>query len=321
MLKALLIAMFLIPFCGALPASSICAGEPDTTASRHPEDCRFESGTGVPGAAGRMSGVLLPQYDLFRPLMADMKQPRFYMSYRRVRFQGTALPAEQQGNDINAGVVGFGGNFGIWARRQRGGCNGIQINLHAGVFSQFNLSKSSVDLINSDFVVGLPLTLRHGRLSARMRLFHQSSHLGDEFLLHNPEVSRVDISFEAYDMLLSVEGGWWRFYGGGGRLLHHTTDLRPGSAQWGFELCGSGWSWTLLRQARMKPVLAADFKTFEERDWGVTLSSKGGVEMKSLIGPQRFRFLLVYLRGFVPFGQFFNTENIDNFGMEIQLDI
>jgi len=71
----------------------------------------------------------------------------------------------------------------------------------------------------------------------------------------------------------------------------------------------------------MKPVLAADFKTFEERDWGVTLSSKGGVEMKSLIGPQRFRFLLVYLRGFVPFGQFFNTENIDNFGMEIQLDI
>ncbi len=154
-----------------------------------------------------------------------------------------------------------------------------------------------------------------------MRFFHQSSHLGDEFLLHNTGVDRVDISFEASDVLFSIEGDWWRLYGGAGRLIHYTPELAPGLAHWGFEFCGAGWRWTLLRQAQVKPVLAADFKSFEERGWGVTMSTKEGVEMKSLVGPQRFRFFLVYLRGYVPFGQFFNTEKIENFGMEIQFEI
>ncbi len=54
-----------------------------------------------------------------------------------------------------------------------------------GVF-QFDLSAPSSDLINTDYVVGVPLSWRSGGWSTRVRLYHQSSHLGDEFLLGRP---------------------------------------------------------------------------------------------------------------------------------------
>src|SRR2546422_3614331 len=44
----------------------------------------------------------------------------------------------------------------------------------AGVFSQFNMQSATNDLINTDYLVGLPLTYRHGSWSTRLRLYHQS---------------------------------------------------------------------------------------------------------------------------------------------------
>jgi len=157
--------LFIIPtiLCVSLVSGSVRADEPDATTSQQMRECRYGPTGKEQVSKGPMVRVILPPNDLFRPLMADMKQPRFYASYRRVRFLGSALPAEEQGNVINAGVVGFGGTFGLWAIRRYGGCDGIQVNVHAGTFSQFNLSKSSVDLINSDFIVGIPVTCRPGR--------------------------------------------------------------------------------------------------------------------------------------------------------------
>ena len=70
-------------------------------------------------------------------------------------------------------------------------------------------------------------------MSARIRGYHQSSHLGDEFILNNPGVDRVNLSFEVFDGLLSFEGDWWRLYIGGGYLAGAKPKLDPGLAQWG----------------------------------------------------------------------------------------
>jgi len=58
------------------------------------------------------------------------------------------------------------------------------VSLFGAVFAQFNLDTPSFDLLNADYLVGPELTLRHGRWSGRVRFYHQSSHLGDEFLLN-----------------------------------------------------------------------------------------------------------------------------------------
>src|SRR3989454_12545257 len=97
----------------------------------------------------------------------------------------------------------------------------------AGVFSQFNMQSATNDLINTDYLVGLPLTYRHGSWATRFRLYHQSSHLGDEYLLHT-NAQRVDLTFEAAELLVSKEIAQWRVCGGGGdNVLPSPAALHP----------------------------------------------------------------------------------------------
>ena len=76
---------------------------------------------------------------------------------------------------------------------------GFQISISGSVFAQFDLDVNSYDLLNADYIVGIPITMRTGAFSARLRLYHQSSHLGDEFLLReeDPTFVRENISYES----------------------------------------------------------------------------------------------------------------------------
>ncbi|MEQ1637082.1 MAG: DUF1207 domain-containing protein [Methylococcales bacterium] len=98
-----------------------------------------------------------------------------------------------------------------------------ETGLQAGVFSDFNLGSSSSDLVNTDFIVSLYSSMRSGQFSAFGRIYHQSSHLGDEFLLRatNSKFERVNLSYEGADLKLSYELPYGiRVYGGGGGLFH-----------------------------------------------------------------------------------------------------
>jgi hypothetical protein len=280
-----------------------------------------EEGSFAPNGKGPFETLWLPPGDLFEPLLADPKQERFFLSYRHVRFRGDGLPAEGLGKTINAGVVGLGASFGLWGLRKPENNDGLQVDFLGAVFSQFNLDTSSDDLINSDFLVGLPITLRQGPFSARIRFFHQSSHLGDEFLLNNPTVQRANVSFEEIDSLFSFERHGLRLYGGGGYIFEGSDfKLDPLKAQWGVEWKGPIRPTPRLEQVQVKPVFGADFKSFEEQGWNITVSLAGGLEWLRE-DSNGIRILLVYLRGFMPFGQFFLTEKMENFGVEIQFPL
>ncbi len=66
----------------------------------------------------------------------------------------------------------------------------------------------------------------------RVRLYYQSSHLGDEFILRNPDFNRINLSFEEIEALLSLDVKWARIYGGGGYLIHREPALDRSRAQW-----------------------------------------------------------------------------------------
>ena len=292
------------------------AQERETHVAYVETDCRYVTSQAARGS-DPLGTAWLPHGDIFRPLLADMKQPRFYLSVRRVDFEGPGLPGGGMDDTITAAITGMGTDLGIWRRSQQSRCDGLQVNLLSAVFAQFNLDAPSNDLINSDFLIGPEISLRRGPVSARLRVFHQSSHLGDEFILNNPAVDRVNLSFEEFDGLLSIQGRWWRLYGGGGYILSSDTDLDEGLAHWGFELRGWGWGAEKLRGAL---VWGADFKSFEEQNWNVTTSLMGGLEFANPPGTHRFRVMLAYLHGGVPFGQFFNTEEIESYGVHLQFD-
>ncbi|WP_447978525.1 DUF1207 domain-containing protein [Candidatus Nitrospira bockiana] len=280
---------------------------PAEPAAAPPLDCRYAT-TEHPSSARTVEPLQdrrLPQDDVFRPLLADPKQPRFQASYQRVRFR-------TPGESINAGFVGFGESFGLWGRRQQRGCDGWQVSVFGAVFSQFNLDAPSVDLINADYQVGFPLTWRHGPFSARFRLYHQSSHVGDEFILNNPGFRRINFSFEEVDGLVSMELGWFRVYGGGGYLVQREPDLHRAKIQWGVEARGQRG----VRFIFGNPILVAgaDFKQFEQLGWNVNATVVGGFEWFGPRATHRVRVLLNYYRGFNPYGQFF-TQEIETIGI------
>jgi hypothetical protein len=324
--------LFAAPLVAIAAASAPGAGRASEIAPE-PLECPYSTGApATPASAedtpGPLESVLLPDKDVFRPLLADQREPRFYADYRRIYFRGSSnMLAEGRGNEINAALVAFGGAFGIWGLRQPRGCDGLQVSLFGTVFAQFNLDTPSFDLLNADYLVGPELTLRSGRWSGRVRFYHQSSHLGDEFLLNYGiahGVQRQDLSFEIADALVSVEDKWWRFYAGGGLVVlsSSTPDLisTPAFVQWGLELRGPGWQpWAWLRKTRLRPVFGANFSSVQAIGWTPNVSLAGGLEWASLGGAHRARLLLEYQRAAMPFSQFF-FERTQNFGVQLQFE-
>jgi hypothetical protein len=87
-----------------------------------------------------------------------------------------------------------------------------EIALQAGVFSIFNMNAVSSDLVNADYTVGLLTSYRTGPFSGFLRLHHQSSHLGDEFILNSETpINRINVSFEEVDVKIAYElASWFR---------------------------------------------------------------------------------------------------------------
>ena len=320
--KASFVGCFVAVCAIVLSAFPVAATEtPETNQEAVAQDCRYNSerrsaGT---GEAEPWTNVAFPDGDVFRPLMADPKQPQFFASYQ-------ALRVRDGGGSANVGSVGFGENFGLWSLRKERGCDGVQVGILAGVFSQFNLDAPSSDLVNTDFVVGIPVSWRSGLLSSRVRLYHQSSHLGDEFLLGRPGFNRVNLSFEEIEGLVALDapGGWGRLYAGGGYLVHREpAELDRHRVQWGIELRGPVLHWSLLEKTMkdslvLTPVFAADFKAFEELHWIVNANIVGGLEWFRAGAYRRFRLLINYYHGFNPYGQFF-AQKIETVGIGLYL--
>jgi hypothetical protein len=234
---------------------------------------------------------LLPRFELFNPLIADPRQPHFSASY---------VWYLDDPEFTHVGSANFGETFALAGGGVLGGR--WELGFFGGVFSIFDLDAPSADLVNTDFRAGPTLSARRGRVSAQMRLYHQSSHLGDECLLRHQSVHRVNLSYEGVELLFSGEPWpWLRLYGGGGRLLHTEPHLLPLSAQAGFELQSP---WAFLGSA-LRPLAALDFETREENDWHEEISFSAGVQFENpKLSKLHVQLLGNFFKGNSPNGQF-----------------
>ena len=87
-------------FAGALGALALAGAWPAQAAER--VDCRYyrtdELSPSVPGEGpGPLETMLLPDNDVFRPILADQREPRFYADYRRLHFRGANQLSEGTG--------------------------------------------------------------------------------------------------------------------------------------------------------------------------------------------------------------------------------
>lgn len=254
-----------------------------------------------------LSKGFLPTGHLFKPLLADPRWAHFsaaYRNYQSSNFDGRDIASVSFGETIPI----YRNNFGQSAVQWEAG-------LQAGVFSDFNLNASSSDLVNTDFIVSAYSSLRVGQFSAFGRLFHQSSHLGDEFLLRkiDTKFERVNLSYEGVDLKLSYDFPYGiRLYGGGAGLFHREPSaLKIWSTQYGIEF-RSPWRMAL---ASMRPVMGVDIKNHEENNWNYDLSARAGVEFENLqVLGRKLQILAEYYNGYSPSGQFYK-EKVEYIGL------
>ena len=251
-------------------------------------------------------GEAFPVGDLFQSLIADPKQPRFFVSLRS--FSSVDVR-------YTMASVGFGETFGMYRFFGIREGDGLQLSLEGALFAQFNLDSDSSDLINADYTIGIPVTYRYGDNSLRFRLYHQSSHLGDELLLSANHPDRVNLSYESTELIYSRDWREWRVYGGGEYLVHkEPSDLKPTIAHWGLEYRSAR---PLLWSGR--PIAGVDMKCTEENNWSVDTSIKAGLEFgHPNPGQRRLRLMAVWYSGYDPHGQFYNNK-VDYYGMEVSL--
>ena len=242
----------------------------------------------------------LPGGVLFKPLVADPRWPHFSAAWQY-------YIDDKQLSDVAS--VSFGESFSLY--RGRIGAAWWEVGLHAGVFSVFDMDADSFDLVNADYLVGLPLTLRYEDFTAMLRVFHQSSHLGDEFLLRT-KTNRINLSYESVDLKFSYEfGDLLRLYAGGGYLFHQTpSNLDPFSVQYGIEF-RSPWP---QHSKGWRPLVAVDVQHREENEWSADISARAGIEIDGVLLTRKLQILLEYFNGHSPNGQFYK-DKIQYFGL------
>lgn len=243
---------------------------------------------------------------LFAPLLADPKQPHFFAAWLWIT--SPIVSGQVASVGLGEDIVLIRGHSHRW-----------EASVAAGVFSQFNMGTSSNDLINTDFVIGFPLAYRQGPVSARAQIYHQSSHLGDEFIL-NQNPTRVNLSFEAAELILARDLGNFRAYGGGEFIFRHEpADLKPGLLHGGLEYRHPRTLVSIGALGEGRVIAALDIKSTEERSWRVGWSGRVGVEFRpSEAGARNMSVQLQGYSGPAPYGQFYQ-ENVQSIGVGIHL--
>jgi hypothetical protein len=173
-------------------------------------------------ARPHLNGIWFPQQtELFQPLIASPRQVIYSIGYR--------------GGDKVVGrtavAVSMGDDFPLFRWLDVLGGGDMQLGIEAGIWSVFNMKvkgdnrNGGTELFNTDYYVGIPLTYMKNQWSYRLRVYHISSHLGDEFMVNHPDYAtvplRVNPSFESLDFFFSYQASdIFRLYAGGGIILH-----------------------------------------------------------------------------------------------------
>ncbi len=177
--------------------------------------------------------------------------------------------------------------------------------IEACVWAIFEGRSKSLSLINADYFIAIPVTYIEDKFAMRLRLSHESSHLGDEFLLEhrnikrfNPSMEKIDVSF-SYDLTKSLTAFLGYAY-----VLRSDEEfkIKPNMIYYGFNYLLDFWK---IEVANLEgnPYVAAYFTNFQDHKWQLDSTVAIGYQWDKLYG-HKFRVYLEGHKGFSPDGQF-----------------
>lgn len=252
----------------------------------------------------RVCGIWFPQVsELYQPMLANPRQVIYGIGYRG----GDRVIGD------NVIYVSLGDDFPIFRWLDVWPWRGdLQIGIEAGIWSVFNLNPhpniaGGTELVNTDFYVGIPLAYAINKWVYRLRGYHISSHLGDEFMVNHPTFHRVNPSFEAIDFFISYQGtSNIRVYLGPGFIVHSDDSypMKRFYVEYGgeFRFLTKKLSY---HQLYGNGLLAVYFRNWQYQHWSIDSTFMVGYEWSKLQDyGRKIRILASFHHGFSAEGQF-----------------
>ena len=247
---------------------------------------------------------LLPNNLIYTSYLAGPKEPRL----ATVWYDDTGpSPIPGRGGDQNGwlwdstlggrvSVLRYGSNTELHPQ-------GFEMQLEGAAFVRLDPGDDR-DLRSADYRFGIPLVYGIGRWQTKLAYYHNSAHIGDEFLIKYGNFDRVNYvrdvivfgnSYYMYD--------WLRIYGEAGWSFFNAGGSKPWEFQFGTELIQA--RPTGIRGA---PFFAVNGMTRQELNWGGNVCAQVGWAWRGYQSEKLFRIGFEYLYGSDPQYEFTKTD-------------
>lgn len=242
----------------------------------------------------------LPKGHLFDPILLDPLEAQTY---------GSLLPVyNTEGKRYKGSIVPFAFGFAkpLYRRTTEPGRSQEWV-LDLASFTQFEAyhdataNKARRRIVNTDYKVSIIYNVRRGFNAYRFRVYHLSSHLGDDYIYRNNITAPTpnSVNYELLDVTYSRLVQSWRLYGGIGFVLRKAEERKLLSAQ-----LGVYYKKPSDRAARL--VGGLDVKFWQQTDFRPGIHGGIGVEVGRT--QNNLTFLLEGYSGFRPYSQFENEQ-------------
>lgn len=244
----------------------------------------------------------LPKGHLFEPILLDPLESQAY---------GSVLPAYYtEGEKYKGSIVPFAFGFAKpFYRRTTDPGRSEEWVLDVASFTQFEVyydyikDKQRRQIMNTDYKVSILYNVRRGVNNYRFRVYHLSSHLGDDYLFRNriTAPSPNSVNYEVIDATYSRVVDTWRLYGGIGIGLRRSEERKRFSAQ-----LGAFYKKPSTHLARL--VGGVDIKFWQQTDFRPGIHAGIGVEVGR--SQNNLTFLAEGYSGFRPYSQFEQQQTV-----------
>ena len=249
-----------------------------------------------PETASRPKHEFLPKGHLFDPILLDPLEAQTY---------GSVLPAYYtEGKKYKGSIVPFAFGFSKpFYRRTTAPGRAEELVLDLASFTQFEVffsqdrGKQLRRIVNNDYKVSISYNLRRGDNNYRFRVYHISSHLGDDYIFRNSITAPTpnSVNYEQLDVTYSRHIENWRLYSGLGVVLRNKEERDLLSAQ-----LGAFYKKPSERLARL--VGGVDVKFWQQTNFRPGIH--GGIGLEVGRTQNNLTFLLEGYSGFRPYSQF-----------------
>jgi len=190
----------------------------------------------------------------------------------------------------------------------------VHLDLGVRVTGRFSLDDPRSALISDDWFVAIQSIVDFPKARLALELYHESSHLGDEYQEAFPTATRIDWTREVAALWLQLGRGPFRAHASGSYALVERPDVSRAAASLGVDYRGRAGH---LLGADVMPVLGVFAESVAYADWTVTTSARAGVELGR--GNDRVGLSLVFSNGLSTQRQFY-AERSRYIGAELRFE-